>query len=165
MSGAIPQIPKYTTHFKKLVSIFGIGLGQKKVKKWTLTTWEFIRKLLDIGQIQIAGKCQVYGGLQASLESWTRIGQFVEIEHYADWQWLGRWPPPCVNINRTSKVSGKTSLTSLGLKTSSQAPSYASLKLCPLTDSLTGVKCRDTSVAKNGVLARSDSCCFYISFE
>ena len=36
--------------------------------------------------------------------------------------------------------------------TSSQAPSYASPKLLPthsLTDSLTGVKCKATSVAKN----------------
>ena len=35
----------------------------------------------------------------------------------------------------------------LGVKTISQAPSYASPKLLP-TDSLTGVKCRATSVAK-----------------
>ena len=35
-----------------------------------------------------------------------------------------------------------------GEETSSQAPSYASPKL-RLTDSLTGVKCRATSVAKN----------------
>ena len=37
-------------------------------------------------------------------------------------------------------------------KTSSQAQSYASLKLCPASHSLTGVTCRATSVAKKGGL-------------
>ena len=47
---------------------------------------------------------------------------------------------------QTSKVM-RNHLENNTSKTSSQAPSYASPKLSP-TDSLTGVKCRATSVAK-----------------
>ena len=47
--------------------------------------------------------------------------------------------------NDTSELDSEVPMK----QTSSQAPSYASPNLCPPAYSLTGVKCRATSVAKN----------------
>ena len=78
MSGAIPQIPKYTTHFKKLVSIFGIGFGQKKVKKvdfeYLRIHTETIRYWSDSNCGQMSGVWRLAGALGELGENWTICG-------------------------------------------------------------------------------------------
>ena len=60
-------------------------------------------------------------------------------------------PPSTKVITNTSPETSPVLMAIVSHKTSSQAPSYASPKL-RLTESLAGVKCRATGVAKKSEL-------------